>query len=99
MIILPDQFVKLSDVIARLQVDKLLSYNDLPMKEAHIEIPKFTIRSDTDLKGVLQKVRLTLCSFVSFTIFCFVKKFLSSILSRYPPSGIISFHPVYGIPD
>lgn len=59
MVILPSQLVGIGNTIASLTDARLLSYLSFPALDTELELPKFTIRADTDLKVILQTMGVT----------------------------------------
>lgn len=53
MCILPPETSTVNDVINTLTVEQLMDFRSFPAQEFDLEIPKFTIRADTDLKPLL----------------------------------------------
>lgn len=59
MVILPSQLMGIRSTIASLTDARLLSYLSFPAIDTELELPKFTVRSDTDLKVILQNMGIT----------------------------------------
>ncbi|XP_028172428.1 leukocyte elastase inhibitor-like [Ostrinia furnacalis] len=56
MIILPSETTNVMSAAAALTPEKLLSYQNYTPKEVALEIPKFTVKSDTNLISVFQQL-------------------------------------------
>ncbi|XP_064292670.1 uncharacterized protein LOC128678492 [Plodia interpunctella] len=56
MVILPSQISSIAEVLPTLTDSKLLEYHQFPYEETALELPKFTVRSDTDLNIALRKL-------------------------------------------
>ncbi|KAL4717063.1 hypothetical protein ACJJTC_016950 [Scirpophaga incertulas] len=57
--ILPTEGASIPAVMASLTKEKLLAYQSMTSREVAIEIPKFTVKSDSDLGIVLQQLGVT----------------------------------------
>lgn len=57
MIILPHSLVTVADTLSMLTVSRLEDYLNFPHLETDLELPRFSIKADTDLRTVLQQVK------------------------------------------
>lgn len=59
MVILPSQLVGMKNTLASLSDARLLSYLSFRAMDTELELPKFTIRADTDLSVILKQMGVT----------------------------------------
>ncbi|CAG9112658.1 unnamed protein product [Plutella xylostella] len=59
MLILPEGGSSLDTVLSKIDEVRLLEYSKLESREVRMFLPRFTIRTDTQLRNVLQKMGLT----------------------------------------
>ncbi|CAH0402315.1 unnamed protein product [Chilo suppressalis] len=59
VLILPSEGASVASAIASLTKEQLLSYQKYSPKEVAVEIPKFTVKTDTDLVSVLRNLGIT----------------------------------------
>ncbi|XP_050680248.1 leukocyte elastase inhibitor-like [Leptidea sinapis] len=56
ILILPNEDANVDTVLSVLNDDDVINYHNLPANDIQMEIPKFTIKSDTDLQPVLKNM-------------------------------------------
>ncbi|CAK1545672.1 unnamed protein product [Leptosia nina] len=56
VLIMPNEDSNTEQLLSRITDDDVVNYHDLNSAEIHIEIPKFTMKSDTNLQPVLKKM-------------------------------------------
>lgn len=59
MVILPNSLSTVADTLSTLTVSRLEEYSNFHHMETQLELPKFSIKADTDLTPVLKQVRLS----------------------------------------
>lgn len=59
MVILPSQLVGMSRTLSTMTDARLLSYLSFPAVDTELELPRFTVRADTDLNTVLRTMGIT----------------------------------------
>lgn len=73
MVILPSHLSDINTELSTMNVSQLASYHNFTAKDVELELPKFTVKADTDLAPVFTNVSI-LHSFYFRLFFCRVGK-------------------------